>query len=122
MHDGAFLRAPSPLPLSPHSCALPPFLTARILYARLLKVAERKDGVAQAISVGATRLPEIGEDFMPTTAWVPYLFYPVLKSFQIERLFYISFPNIRTCLKWYKESNEKLCMEKERAGRMKKAT
>ena len=53
MHDGAFLRARSlsPSSLFPHSCVLPPFLTARILYARLLKVAERRDGVAQRISV-----------------------------------------------------------------------
>ena len=74
MHDGAFLRARSPLPLFlpiPATFLLS-FLTARILYARLLKVAERKDGVAQGISVGATHLSEIGKAFMPTTAWLPY--------------------------------------------------
>ena len=76
MHDGAFLRAPSPLLRSPflrsYLFLLPSFLTARILYARLLKVAERKDGVAQRISVRVTHLPEIGKDFEPTTAWLSY--------------------------------------------------
>ena len=57
MHDvGAFLRARSPLP-SPFLRSFlpfPSFLLARILYARLLKVAERKGGVVQCLSENMT--------------------------------------------------------------------
>ena len=47
------------LPFLPHShlhSFIPSFLPARILYARLLKVAERKDGVVQCLSDDMTLL------------------------------------------------------------------
>ena len=120
LHDGAFLRARSPLPSSIPifiPSFLPSFLPARILYARLLKVAERKDGVVQCLSDDMTLV--VGTCVKLTDYLLSFLLQDAQLSYKRSTIC----SNIWWSLESYKESNEKLCMEsggwRKRPGREK---